>query len=165
MLLDNLVSTFFIIESRYLFEILSVGDFFLSFFSDPSLFFAFAFGSSLSSLIFINLFLSFSPAAAAAAAAAAAISFFYSSSPSSASPLIPLHIHYFSPYYPILLKSFNYLKFHLIPKKWPGEAFTDLISVTVDMTKMAYGALEVRKIYQQNEALLSLEDDRLGKLI
>ena len=161
MLLDNLVSTFFIIESRYLFEILSVGDFFLSFFSDPSLFFAFAFafGSSLSSLIFINLFLSFSPAAAAA------ISFFYSSSPSSASPLIPLHIHYFSPYYPILLKSFNYLKFHLIPKKWPGEAFTDLISVTVDMTKMAYGALEVRKIYQQNEALLSLEDDRLGKLI
>ena len=164
MLLDNLVSTFFIIESRYLFEILSVGDFFLSFFSDPSLFFAFAFafGSSLSSLIFINLFLSFSPAAAAAAAA---ISFFYSSSPSSASPLIPLHIHYFSPYYPILLKSFNYLKFHLIPKKWPGEAFTDLISVTVDMTKMAYGALEVRKIYQQNETLLSLEDDRLGKLI
>ena len=43
-----------------------------------------------------------------------------------------------------------------------GDAITDLISVTVDMTKMVYGAMEVRKIYQKNQDLLTIEDDRLG---
>ena len=36
-----------------------------------------------------------------------------------------------------------------------GEAVSDLVSITVDLTKMIYGALEVNKLCQQSQAQMS----------
>ena len=53
--------------------------------------------------------------------------------------------------YPILIS-------HTITLSHPhrlGEAVSDLVSITVDLTKMIYGALEVNKLCQQSQAQMS----------